>query len=123
MGGKRTFAQNCEMAVNRSVRLCILDFTNLLIAPLAALVTFVAACGSVLVRPRSEDKSLIWAYAASLLLTSVVVQPWYFTNQRALIDSLSALLIMSTFGFAVGAFFAFIIVKGGRALKARFQKP
>lgn len=100
-----------------------MDFTNLVIAPLAALVTFVAVCGSVLVRPLSEDKSLIWAYAASLLLASVVVQPWYFTSQRAMIDGLLGLLMMSTFGFAVGAFLALIIVKGGRALKARFRKP
>lgn len=104
-------------------RLRSLDFTNLFIAPLAALVTLLVVCVSVLIRPRSEHKSLVWAYAASLVFGSVLlVQPWYFSNQSALTDGLVALLIFSTFGFAVGAFVALVIVKGGRALKARFKR-
>jgi hypothetical protein len=100
-----------------------LDFANLLIAPLAALITLLVIGLSVLTRPRSEDKSLVWAYGASLMCASVfVVQPWYFTSQRALTDGILALLILSTFGFAVGAFAGLVIVKGARWLKALFGR-
>jgi len=99
-----------------------MDFTNLIIAPLAALVTIVVVLASVLIRPQSEDRALLPAFGASILAIVLITAPWRYLNWTAFFENMEAVLIFGTIGFAFGALLALIFVKGLRLARRCFSR-
>lgn len=94
-----------------------MDFTNLVLAPLAAFVTLFVIIVSVFLRPRSEDRSLAAAFILSLMLNILIAEPWYYVTSEDLRLGLIDTAILSTIGFAVGALIALLVVKITRRLR------
>lgn len=99
-----------------------MDFTNLVIAPLAAIITTFVVFMSVLIRRGSEDRALLPAFVASILLAGLILEPWGYLNRRAFVEGMEALSIFGTIGFCVGALFSLVIVKSLRFARKCFLR-
>jgi len=97
-----------------------MDFTNLVLAPLAAIISALVIFVSVLIRPCSEDRALLPAFAASILTNLLMIRPWGYLKWAAFREGMAALLIFSTLGFAIGALISLLMVKGLRFVRTRF---
>jgi hypothetical protein len=91
-----------------------MDFTNLILSPLAAIASFLIVTASPMVRPRCEHRVLLPAFVVSLFLNALLVQPWYYTTGSAFLAGAGAMLIFTVFGFAFGAFVGLLLVKAMR---------
>lgn len=96
-----------------------MDFTNLILSPLAAIVSFLIITTSALVRPLSEHRVLLPAFVVSFFLNALLVQPWLYTTGSAFLAGAGAMLIFTLFGFAVGAFIGLLLVKATRLVLER----
>lgn len=96
---------------------CSVDFTNLLLAPLAAVVSVLVVIVSLWIRARFEHRALALAFAMSLFLNALIVQPWYYTTVAAFIEGVGALVVWTILGFALGALVGLLIVKATRYLR------
>ena len=97
-----------------------MDFSASVIAPLAAVITFIWMSVSVLIRPRSEDRSLLPAFCAALISNLLLDRPWYYVSQSAFFSGVTRLLILTSFGFAIGALVVLILVKTIRVARDYF---
>ena len=96
------------------------DFTILVFAPLAAIITAIWLGVAVLMRPRSEDRSLLPAFCAALLCNLWLDQPWYYIGQSALVSGVTRMLLFTIFGFAFGALVMLVLIKASRYARDHF---
>ena len=96
-----------------------MDFSNLLLAPMAAIISIAVIALAVLMRPRSEERALVPAFVASLLASLMFTQPWGYTSLVGLREGMTATLIFTGLGFALGALFALILIKVLRFIRVR----
>ena len=96
-----------------------MDFTNLLLAPIAAVISIAVIALAVLMRPQSEERALIPAFVASLLASLLLTQPWGYTSWVAFQEGMTATLIFSGLGFALGALFSLVLIKVLRFIRTQ----
>jgi hypothetical protein len=96
-----------------------MEFTNLLLAPLSAVISALVILLSAFVRPRSEERALIPAAALAVSTSIILIQPWGYRTWAGVGEGLAALLLFSTVGFALGALFALVLVKGLRFIRTK----
>ena len=97
-----------------------MDFSILLFAPFAAIITVIWMSVAVLMRPRTEDRSLLPAFCAALISNLLLDQPWYYVDLSALVSGIARLLILTAFGFACGALVMLVPIKASRAARDYF---
>ena len=101
-----------------------MDFSVLVVAPLAAIITVIWLSVAVLMRPRSEDRSLLPAFCAALTCNLLLDQPWFYVSQSAFFSGVARLLLFTVFGFALGALVTLVVIRTSRAARAHFwPKP
>ncbi|MDB5680703.1 MAG: hypothetical protein JWO16_508 [Sphingomonas bacterium] len=81
-----------------------MDFTNLGIAPLAAITTVIVVSVALLAGKYSEPKIPVLGFCASVIVTTLFVQPWFYTSSTAMLYGIMTLILLTLLGFAVGAF-------------------
>lgn len=97
-----------------------MDFSVLVAAPLAAVITVIWLSVAVLMRPRSEDRSLLPAFCAALLCNLLLDQPWFYVSQNAFFAGVTRLFFLTVIGFALGALVTLVLIKTSRAARDHF---
>jgi fructose-specific phosphotransferase system IIC component len=94
-----------------------IDLSILVVAPLAAIITVIWLSVAVLMRPRSEDRSLLPAFCAALLCNLLLDQPWYYVSLSAFLSGVTRLLLLTVVGFALGALVTLVFIKTTRTAR------
>jgi hypothetical protein len=99
----------------------VVDFSILVVPPIAAVVTVIWISISVLMVPRSEDRSIVPAFCAALVVNLLLDQPWYYITPKAFIVGVTNQLAATAFGFLFGAFVTLLSIKTIRAARDYFS--
>ncbi len=98
-----------------------MDFSVFIVAPMAAVIAVVWVSVAVLMRPRSEDRSLLPAFCAGLFCNLLLDQPWAYVSLSAFLSGVTRLFILTVVGFAFGALVTLVLIKTTRAARAHFR--
>lgn len=77
-----------------------MDFANLAIAPVAAVVAAVALIMALVMKRYREPRSILIALLVALVINAIMFEPWYYAGWKPI---LTEYVLLSALGFCIGS--------------------